>query len=94
VPNDNQRFTPYGLKYLLNKAGFQKNEIVGAGGWRIATAQFISAYISFGIKNNVAKKLLKAILYYPILIMAKDKEVTEFNHTSMINLLTFKAIKE
>ena len=93
VPNDHQRLTPYGLNYILIKAGFQNNVTSGAGGWQSSVAQFLSAYVSFGIRNKWAKKLAKAFLYFPVLAMASDKEVTDFSHTSMVNLIIFKATK-
>lgn len=94
VPNDRQRFTPLGVADLLAQADFVSAEVTGGGGWRTALAQFLSAYVSFGMQNRLGKKIGKALLYLPVKwLVSHDKPVTEFLHTGMVNITVFKAAK-
>jgi SAM-dependent methyltransferase len=94
VPNDMQRLSPYGLKRILEKSGFQTHEITGAGGWNTSLAQFICMYIGFGVKNRLLRKALKLLCYFPVLLLVKtDRETVEFRHTDMINSIAFNATK-
>lgn len=94
VPNDMQRLSPFGIKRIIEKAGYQSHEVVGAGGWRTSLAQFICMYVGFGIDNSFLKMGLKLLFYFPVLYLTKnDSEVTEFRHSGMINSICFKAVK-
>ena len=94
VPNDMQRLSPFGIKRIFEKTGFERHEIIGAGGWRTSLAQFITMYIGFGISKKFIQKMLKVIFYYPVLYLTrKDHEVTEFRHAGMINSISFWAVK-
>jgi hypothetical protein len=89
-----QRLSPFGLKRILEKPGFKNYEITGAGGWHTSAAQFICMYVGFGIGNRFMRKLLMLLFYFPVLLLVKrDREVSEFHHTGMINSIAFKATK-
>jgi len=86
--------SPFGLKRIMDKSGFQAPAIIGSGGWNTSLAQFISMYIGFGVKSRLLRKALKLLFFFPVLLLVKmDSEVVEFRHTSMINSLAFKAFK-
>lgn len=94
VPNDMHRLSPFGVKRIMADAGYTSYEVTGMGGWRTAFAQFMSAYIAFGIKNSLVRKIAKAVFYFPIYFFSdNDKEVTEFGHATMVSSVSFKAIK-
>jgi SAM-dependent methyltransferase len=95
VPNDNQRFSPYGLEHLLQQEGFSSITITAAGGWNVSMAQFLSTYIQFGVSSPLIKKIYKALFYFPIIWLSSSmKTITAFENKLMINLLFFTAIKK
>ena len=95
VPNDKQRFSPYGLEHVLHQAGFSSISISAAGGWNVSMAQFLSTYIQFGVSSPLIKKIYKALFYFPIIWLSSSmKTITVFENKLMINLLFFTAIKK
>jgi len=72
-PYDYFRYTPYGLKYLLEKAGFKNNEIYPIGGFFTMWLLKLNYFIARTIKNRYTNKLrLDKALYFafvPIFIM-------------------------
>jgi len=69
-PHDYYRFTPYGLKYLLTKAGFEDIEIYPTGGfftmWLLKLNYFLSRICRnrFTVKFKIYKIL--DLIFYPI----------------------------
>jgi SAM-dependent methyltransferase len=64
-PYDYFRFTPYGLKYLLQKAGFRKIEIYPTGGFFSMWLLKLNYFLARVIKNRFTIKFkLDKILYY------------------------------
>jgi SAM-dependent methyltransferase len=64
-PYDYFRYTPYGLNYLLQKAGFREIEIYPAGGFFTMWLLRLNYFLSRAIKNRftIKSKMFK-ILYY------------------------------
>jgi SAM-dependent methyltransferase len=60
-PHDFFRFTKYGFKYILEKAGFEVCEIVSNGGAWATLGQVINH--TFEFRNNKANKVAKGIKY-------------------------------
>jgi len=64
-PYDYFRFTPYGLKYLLEKAGFRDIEIYPTGGFFAMWLLKLNYFLARVIRNRYTIKLkLDNILYY------------------------------
>lgn len=94
VPHDMQRFTPFGVRQLLLKTGFDVDDLHSPGGWRTTAAQFLSAWVAFGLtpsrRQRIAMRLLSPLIHR---LVDGDKPVTAFRQTSMINMTIFQAHK-
>jgi SAM-dependent methyltransferase len=95
IPNDNRRFSPYGVEHLLHQAGFSSINITAAGGWNLSMAQFLSTYIQFGLSSGFIKRIFKILFYFPIKWLSSSmKTIAVFENRLMINLLFFTATKK
>lgn len=59
-PHDFFRYTPFALRYLLEKAGFVDIEVVCLGGWNASLAQVLALWL----KRKRMSKSKQKILYY------------------------------
>jgi len=94
APNDIRRFTPFGMKIVLEAAQFNVVKVVSTGGWRVSLAQFITAYIGFGVKTKFTKRFLATVFHYPVVWLSRSiRIIDEFPNTIMLNTIGFVATK-
>ncbi|MBN3582539.1 methyltransferase domain-containing protein [Algoriphagus aestuarii] len=86
TPYDFYRYTPFGLKHLLAKAGFEDIEITCLGGWDASLAQVLGLWLKRRKMSKVNQKrlfyIIKPLIQY---LLKKDRVLDE---TSEQNLMT------
>lgn len=87
-PYDFYRYTPFGLKYQLESAGFQDIEIKGLGGWDASLAQVLGLWLK---RRKMSKKnqkrlfwILKPAIHY---LLNKDRILEEFSEQNLMTSL-------
>lgn len=85
-PFDFYRYTPFGLKYQLEKAGLKDVEITCLGGWDSSLAQVLALWLKRRKMSKVNQKRLFWILKPIIKFLYKKDRVLEGNSDQ--NLIT------
>ncbi|MEB2778319.1 methyltransferase domain-containing protein [Algoriphagus sp. D3-2-R+10] len=85
APYDFYRYTPFGLRHLLTKAGFQDIEITCLGGWDASLAQVLGLWLKRRKMSKVYQKLLFFIIR-PVIqyLLKKDRILNESNEQNLI----------
>lgn len=95
VPYDAYRYTPFSLKILLEKAGFEQIEIKSLGGWHASFAQMLGLWATesplLGYKKKWAFKIAKLLIPY---LLKNDVPDNNFGHHSMMTGLYGTAVKK
>ncbi len=95
VPYDAYRYTPFSLKILLEKAGFEQIEIKSLGGWHASFAQMLGLWATesplIGYRKKFAFKVAKKLIPY---LLKHDVPDNNFGHHSMMTGLYGTAVKK
>ena len=95
VPYDAYRYTPFSLKILLERAGFEQIEIKSLGGWHASFAQMLGLWATesplLGYKKKWAFKIAKLLIPY---LLKNDVPDNNFGHHSMMTGLYGTAVKK
>jgi SAM-dependent methyltransferase len=84
VPYDAYRYTPFALKYHLEKAGFEGIFIHPLGGWHASLAQMLGLWVTeSGLTGRKKKWATKAILKIIPTLLKWDSSDNHFNQHSM-----------
>ncbi len=86
VPYDEYRYTPFGLKRIIEEAGFEVVEIESFGSWHSSMASMIALYVrraNFGRRRKLLSFLFKPLVAY---LDRKDEQLNrkEFHDNEMI----------
>jgi SAM-dependent methyltransferase len=85
-PYDFYRYTPFGLKYQLTKAGFEDIDVKCLGGWNASLAQVLSLWL----KRSRISRSKRRVLFYllrPIIKLLIKHDVVP-NETTDQSLIT------
>ncbi len=75
TPRDYQRFTPFALRRLLERSGFEKIEITAHGGWDASLAQMAGLWLQYRGMRPWKRSLLSLVtLPFIALLNATDKK--------------------
>lgn len=95
VPYDAYRYTPFSLRILLEKAGFEQIEIQSLGGWHASFAQMLGLWVTEsslkGVKKKLAFKIAKKLIPY---LLKNDIPDNNFGHHTMMTGLYGTAVKK
>ncbi|MEB2782427.1 methyltransferase domain-containing protein [Algoriphagus sp. C2-6-M1] len=87
-PHDFYRYTPFGLRYLLAKAGFVDIEVISLGGWNASLAQVLTLWLK---RSRIGKSKQKFLFYFlrPIIkyLIRKDRVLNYSSDQSLITSL-------
>lgn len=84
VPHDEFRYTPFALKRIFQKAGFNNIEIKALGGWNASFATMLGLWCNRylkGFKSKLFQSFIKPIMSR---LISKDVKPKEFEENSMI----------
>lgn len=85
APYDFYRYTPFGLRHLLSKAGFEEIEITCLGGWDAALAQVLGLWLKRRKMSKANQKrlfyIIKPIFQY---LLKKDRVLDESSEQNLI----------
>jgi SAM-dependent methyltransferase len=98
VPNDEFRFTPFALRRLLEKSGFQNPVIEATGGRHAVLAITLGLWVrrrALTSRIHLVTRALFSILLWPViwLLLKIDEPPREFEESAMIVGLSAKAFK-
>nr|WP_268035823.1 class I SAM-dependent methyltransferase [Algoriphagus sp. PAP.12] len=87
-PCDYYRYTPFGLKYQLERAGFKNVEITCMGGWDASLAQVLGLWLK---RRKMSKKNQKRLFWIlkPVIqfLLKKDRVLDEYSDQHLITSL-------
>lgn len=85
APYDFYRYTPFGLRHLLGKAGFEEIEITCLGGWDATLAQVLGLWLKRRKMSMANQKrlfyIIKPIYQY---LLKKDRVLDESSEQNLI----------
>ena len=89
VPHDEYRYTPFSLERHLKNSGFTNIQIHATGGWHLAMAQMIGAWVKRSSITTLPKTKYKLILKVALYVMRKlislgENEEVKFVEGQMI----------
>lgn len=86
APHDFYRYTPFGLRHLLTKVGFEQIEITCLGGWDASLAQVLSLWIKRSKMSKINQRRLFR-LFKPFIQYLLNKDLA-LNESADQNLIT------
>ena len=98
TPHDFYRYTPFGLKHLLERADFRESSIEALGGWDASLGQMLGLWVSRRpISSKQARRIRSvfAFLSLPLLkyLYRKDRKPDSFLANPMITGFSCQARK-
>jgi SAM-dependent methyltransferase len=80
IPNDHQRFTPFGLESAMKRNGFKDIKIIPSGSWDASLGQMFSIWITRRPMPSIVRKIL-SLSFVPIfqLLLFFDRKQTKDN---------------
>lgn len=95
TPYDFYRYTPFGLRYLLTKAGFENIEITCLGGWDASLAQVLGLWLK---RRKMSKTNQKRLFYVikPVIqyLLKKDRILDQSAEQNLITSIGVVAWKK
>jgi SAM-dependent methyltransferase len=95
TPYDFYRYTPFGLRYLLTKAGFEDIEVTCLGGWDASLAQVLGLWLKRRKMSKSNQKrlffILKPVIQY---LLKKDRILDESSEQNLITSIGVVAWKK
>jgi SAM-dependent methyltransferase len=98
VPHDEFRYTPFALRRLLERTGFQNSVIEATGGRHAVLALTLGLWVRrrpLTSRVHVVTRAVFSILLWPViwLLLKMDKRPQEFEESAMIVGLSVQAFK-
>ena len=98
VPHDEFRYTPFALRRLLERTGFQNPVIEATGGRHAVLALTLGLWVRrrpLTSRVHVVTRAVLSILLWPViwLLLKMDKRPPEFEESTMIVGLSAQAFK-
>ncbi|WP_057936044.1 class I SAM-dependent methyltransferase [Algoriphagus resistens] len=95
TPYDFYRYTPFGLRHLLVKAGFEDIEITCLGGWDASLAQVLGLWLKRRKMSRANQKrlflIVKPVIQY---LLKKDRILEESSEQNLITSIGVVAWKK
>lgn len=72
VPYDNARYTSYGIKFILEKNGFEILEIYKSTTYFLATCQLMISYLAWNVfpVGGIPSRILQILIIFPLNIIS------------------------